>query len=253
MKKLTHEYVYNYYASEEYHMCNIYNSNRNNDELICPVGHKIKMCFSNFKQGKRCIECSKSKKHSHDYIFNYYYNEKYIMHNIYNGNRNNDQLTCPKGHNIKMTFDNFQQGKRCQKCHFNNNFGENHPRWKSERTRKRRTNSLQFDLNKINILKDDPNFNKYLKLHEESNIERTKGNIHHKTEMTVDHIHPRIAFIDNNLDNIYGKKVCQKIVNKRNNLRIISSKNNRSKGGMYNQEEFIKWFENQLILELMNI
>ena len=132
-------------------------------------------------------------------------------------------------------------------------FEKNNPRWNENRTRTVRSKYLSFDLNKIDILKDDPNYEEYLKLNEESNIERTKGNIHHKTKMVVDHIYPRIAFIDSNLDIDYDKKIIKKICNSRDNLRIISKENNTSKGGKYNQEEFIKWFEDQLILELMNI
>ena len=115
-EKHSHEYVYNYYKEHAYTMNSIYKHTKHKDSLICPVGHEIKMRFNNFQQGSRCLTCSGSEKHSHDYVYNYYKEHNYIMNSIYNNSQTKDQLTCPVGHNIKIKFHNFKQGTRCIKC-----------------------------------------------------------------------------------------------------------------------------------------
>lgn len=253
MKKLEHDYVYNYYANENYIMKSIYKHSKHKDKLICPEGHDIEMIFNSFKTGYRCLICSGKKHYSHEFIFNYYSKEKYIMRSIYKNSHNKDNLTCPMGHDIKMSFHTFSSGIRCGKCFHSNNAGDNHYKWKDDRTRKSRTKYLSFDLYHINILKDDPNYKTYIESFDKAKTKRNNGNNWIKVNFTVDHIFPRVAFVDNNFDKIYGEELCKKIANKRNNLRLITEKTNYSKGGKYNQEEFINWFTNELILELMNI
>ena len=117
MKKLTHEKVFEYYKCNNYIMKNIYNGNKNKDQLICPVGHEIEMSFNSFKNNNsRCIICSGSEKHSQEYVYKYYDKEKYILNSIYKGNQYKDKLTCPEGHDIQISFNNFKQSKRCAKC-----------------------------------------------------------------------------------------------------------------------------------------
>ena len=55
-----------------------------------------------------------------------------------------------------------------------------------------------------------------------------------------------MSFIDNNLDEIYDKKIVKDICNLRENLRIILKKDNINKFSKYNQEEFINWFNKKL-------
>jgi hypothetical protein len=236
--KHSHDYIFNYYTSKNYSMKSIYKGNKNKDQLICPVGHEINMKFNSFQRGLRCLICSGKEKLSNEYVENYYKKYNYILNSIYKGNKNKDILTCPQGHNITMKFNTFQQGSRCIKCYKNNNFGENHPNFNPDRTIKSRTKYLSFDLKKINMLNDDPNYNNYLLKKEDYNI---------------DHIFPRVAFIDNNLDNIYSNKIIKELCNFRDNLRIIQKEDNKSKAGKYNQCEFLAWFENKLIIKLMNI
>lgn len=237
-QKLSHDFVSNYYKDNGYTMTSIYTNARTADELICPVGHKIKMSFNNFKDKEnRCLVCSGHEKLSHEFVFNYYKSEGYTLKSIYNGCSNKDDLICPDGHNIKMTLDNFKYGnKRCRVCAYNNLSGEGHYRYNSDRTIESRSRYLSFNIKKYKILKDDPNYTDYL----------TYKSLPDKNVYEIDHIFPRIAFIDNNLDNIYGQTFVQKICNLRENLRIIPKKENGSKAGKYNQEEFMTWFNEKL-------
>lgn len=248
-KKLSHEFVFNEYAKKGYILNSIYDGCVNKDDLICPNNHKIKMTYNNFQSGNECIECVNiNQTFSHEFVSGEYSKKGYTLNSIYNGIHNKDQLTCPEGDDIEITFANFKQGRRCGICFKRNNFGENHHSYNSnDRTRRKRSEQLSFDLRSQEILNDDPNYEQFLLACEESKLKRKlTGNKHIKSDITIDHIFPRIAFIDNDLDNIYGTNTIKKICNLRENLRIISKSNNCSKGGKYIQEEFMSWFNDKI-------
>ena len=247
-EKHTHDSVKIYYKDENYILNSIYKNCMFKDKVTCPEGHDIKMSFNGFKnQNKRCLICSGKEQHSQEYIYNYYKEYNYILNSIYNGCKNKDKVICSEGHNIEIKFDDFKQGHRCKICYFENKRGKNHPNYNKDRTRLRRANSLSFDLKNIEILKDDPLYVEYLVSYNEAKEKRLNGEYHSKSKMVVDHIFPRIAIINNNLDIIYEMNLCQKIINLRENLRIISHEHNGFKGGKYNKEEFMNWFNDKLI------
>jgi len=62
----------------------------------------------------------------------------------------------------------------------------------------------------------------------------------------LDHIFPRKAFIDNDLDIKYNTFIVFWICNCSENLQFIPKDENQIKSGRYNQEEFIQWFNNML-------
>lgn len=235
-RKSPQEYVENYYKEHGYTLDSIYNDNKNYDQLICPNDHKVELRFDSFISGVRCSECYGNKKLTHDFVFNYYKEHGYTLNTIYKNSKNKDELLCPESHKIYIRFNSFKQGCRCSVCYHENNHGSNASNWKGDTTRSSRAKRLSFDLRKINMLNDDPNHNNYLLKKEDYNI---------------DHIFPRVAFIDNNLDNIYSNKIIKEICNSRNNLQIIPKIENSSKAGKYNKDEFINWFENK-IKEYMN-
>jgi hypothetical protein len=102
---------------------------------------------------------------------------------------------------------------------------------KKDRTISYRRRYLLTNKSDINTLKDDPNYETYLI---------------NKIKYSIDHIYPRVAFIDNNLDKEYNSKIVKQICNLRENLRIIPMNENKSKSGKYNQEEFMNWFNNKI-------
>ena len=226
------EFVFNYYKQYNYVLNSIYTGCNNKDNLICPNGHEIKMRFSSFKIGYRCQKCAGLERHSQDYVENYYKENGYILKSIYKNCDNKDKLICPNKHLIYMSFYKFKNiGNRCNTCYRENNFGENHSKWNKDRTRIRRSKYLSFNIKNINVLKDDLNYDSYL---------------NNKEYYSVDHIHPRIAFIDNDFDKLYDKQIIKEICNLRENLRIIPKELNGSKGGKYNQEEFMNWFNSKV-------
>jgi hypothetical protein len=226
----------------------MYTNSHSKDELRCPKGHKVDMLFTNFyNKGCRCLKCSGSEKFDHEFVFNEYAKEGYIMKNIYKNCDTPDELLCPRKHDVQARFSYFRRGDRCRFCKYENIQGENHPKFNPDRTRVRRCAYLSFNLNKIQILRDDPNYDLYLSSYNEAEFQRKlTGNKYIKSIMSVDHILPRVAFIDNNLDEIYDKKVIKKICNLRENLRIIPKEENGTKSGKYNQDEFMKWFMSKI-------
>lgn len=238
-KKLTYEYVYNYFKEQN---CELLETEYINTKLkmkyTCTCGNISEMNFNNFKNNHRCLQCGYSERNlynklNHDDVLNYYNNKGYTMKSIYKNSKYKDNIICPEGHEIKIRFNDFQQGHKCVVCFHSKNTGDNHPNWKNDRTRYTRTSYLSFDLDKSNILTDDINYKDYLL---------------NKQNYNIDHIYPRIAFIDNDFDKIYDKYLIKKICNLRENLRIITCKENRLKSRKYNQEEFIKWFNKNIII-----
>lgn len=238
MKKLSYEYVLDYYNNFGYKLKSNYINALTKDNLICPEGHEIEMRFNNFKRGQRCSYCAGLKNFTYEFVKKYLNKYNYeFLDKIFINTHSKISIKCPNNHIYKVTFDSFKNNNiRCRKCYENNNKGENHSCWKEDRTRKIRAKYLSFNLDKINILNDDPNYELYL----EEKKKETK-NIY-----DIDHIFPRIAFIDNNLDKIYDVKIIKEICNSKDNLRIVNNKENKSKFNRYNQEEFINWFNQKL-------
>lgn len=211
--------------------------------MICTKNnHSFKMMWNKYQQGQRCPICEGSQKKTIEFVKNYF--SKFYwkcISNEYNGVDDLLDVFCPKRHELKITLHHFQSGTRCKYCHYENNTGKNHSRWKEDRTRIGRAMKLVFDLRKYKILLDDPNYNIFLEYRKKIKNKEIQKNIYE-----VDHIFPRIAFIDNDLDNIYEYKLIKKICNLRENLRIIPKKDNKSKSFKYNQQDFLDWFNLKL-------
>ena len=249
--KLDFNWICNYYLNNN---CKLlikeseYKGTNTPMPYICSCGNISKNRFNDFQKGGRCVDCKgrfNNKKFKLNFqrildeckidgtkcnsTLNDYINEKSIL-----------SFTCPK---CNLTYFRSwkyfgQKKRRCPECSIKNRSGKNHYNYKvKNRDRKITSKSLSFDLNKINILKDDPNFENYVQSKEKFN-----KNLIYKNEYSIDHIFPRIAFIDNNLDEIYGVIKIKEICNIRENLRIIHYKENCSKGCKYDQETFLYWF-----------
>jgi len=214
-----------------------YKDNKQKLECLCPEGHLCKISLHDLKSGRRCKICFNIKqrhlyKLSQEYIENQYKNFGYKLISKYIKCGIKDVLICPNGHCIELRYEHFKRGVRCKECYAENNIGENHPNWNKDRTRERRLQSLKFRLNDIDTLSDDPNYQDYL----------INTDLYH-----VDHIFPRVAFIDYNIDKKYGIKFTKKICNSRENLKIITKEENLLKGGKYNQMDFLFFIQRHII------
>jgi hypothetical protein len=63
----------------------------------------------------------------------------------------------------------------------------------------------------------------------------------------IDHIFPRIAFIDNDIDFDYNIIIVKYIANLTENIQIILKEENSNKNGSYTKSDFIKWFNKKLL------
>ena len=206
-------------------------------DLTCIKGHNFFMTFNTFKKGHRCAECKGLKKLSFAYIKSEIEKDgSTLLSTEYKNAQTKLDIQCPNNHIYSLKWNHIKSGHRCHICFTDKHTGKNHSRYNPDRTRRRRSHLLSFNLKNINILSDDPNFNNYLE-------EKTKNT---KNMYDVDHIFPRTAFIDNNLDLIYDIKIIKEICNSRDNLRIINNKENKSKSSKYNQQEFLNWFNQKL-------
>ena len=118
MKKLTYEEVKEYIESFGYELLNEEYMNANTKlKIKCSNGHIFERTFSKFKQTQNCPYCTKTRKWTVEEIREYLNNIGYtLISNEYKNNQTKLDIICSEGHEVKMTFGNIQQGKRCHIC-----------------------------------------------------------------------------------------------------------------------------------------
>lgn len=237
--KLTIQHVKEYGSKYNYTcLSDIYINAITKLDWICPKRHKFQLAWNTFHTGIRCKICSLRERdikqsYNIDYIsdeikkmnlelISDYYKNAYTMLTI----------KCRFGHTFERSWCKQKRFKSCKVCAQINKTGENAYQWNKDRTRSKRSTYLSFPITQISILSDDQYYIDYLNYSKYYNI---------------DHIFPRIAFIDNNLDKIYKPKYIKNICNSRDNLRIITKQENQIKSGKYNQEDFMNWFNNKIL------
>ena len=214
-----------------------YKNNLSKLTFKCIKEHIYTMSWSNFKSGQRCRYCAFNIP-SIEFIKEYSLkNGSICISDEYIKNDKKLKFICLKRNHIYNTTWScfYNKNSRCQMCHIielsYKQQNENHHNWNSDRTRKIRLKYFSFDLKKYRYLSDDENYNDY---------------ILNKSKYNIDHIYPRAAFIDNNLDILYDKRLIKEICNSRDNLRIIPKEININKKDKYNQEEFMSWFQTKI-------
>jgi hypothetical protein len=241
-KRLTIEYIKEF-ALKDGTICNSneYKNSLTHLNFTCPNGHNYDMKFGNFSRGKRCIICWKQRQNKAK-LFSYEYVKEYIesfgyklLSTEYINSQSKLLIQCLEGHIYEVKFSNFKNlNRRCKQCFQKNNVGENHSRFKKDKssyTLKRKVR-IKYSINWIiNNMKDDPNYKDFL---------------NNNKLYSLDHIIPIKAFCDylteNNLNENDEKiNVFREIANHRNNLRLIGREANTSKGGKYNKEVFINY------------
>jgi len=126
-QKFTYNDVKNYIEKEGYQLLSDTYKNCETKLIVrCSKGHEYKVTFDSFKRGSRCPNCSNKKyaekrRHSYNYIKEQFEKECYeLLSDTYVNNKTKLLVRCPKGHEYKVRFDSFNQGKRCPLCCDNN-------------------------------------------------------------------------------------------------------------------------------------
>ena len=118
-KRLTFEYVYNYFHEQG---CELLEKEYKNSKIKmrykCECGNISKIIFPNFKSGNRCAKCSiKKRKLSFRYVYNYFKEQECeLLEKEYKNCETKMKYKCSCGNISKINFLNFKQGKRCKKC-----------------------------------------------------------------------------------------------------------------------------------------
>lgn len=135
VKKHTIEEVKKHANSQDYIvLSDTYINNKTPLEYMCPGGHVFSMKFNDFQQGHRCPickgnECSQRQLYIHDDVKSFIESYGYKLSSKYTRSNQYLDLICPNGHQIKMKWNDFQQGHRCDKCVRISLRGENSPSW----------------------------------------------------------------------------------------------------------------------------
>jgi DNA-directed RNA polymerase subunit RPC12/RpoP len=87
-------------------------------DVICPEGHKWKVCLADFNRGYRCKYCAGNVRLTIEYVREYFENEGYtLVSNAYRNTSYKLDVVCPKGHRWSVSFGNFKNGGvRCPYC-----------------------------------------------------------------------------------------------------------------------------------------
>jgi len=98
-----------------------YINNKQKLEYICSEGHYGRITLNSFLSGGGCRICSQTRRSSEqrlpaELVKKGFANAGYILLDEYEDSKSKVTLLCPKGHRIKMRWNDFQQGHRCPIC-----------------------------------------------------------------------------------------------------------------------------------------
>jgi len=122
-RKLTYKYVRDYFKEQGCELLEKeYINNSTKMRYKCSCGNISEIIFNNFKAGKRCFKCKKSRiveKLSFTYEFIKKFFEKNgceMLDIFYKNARTHINYKCSCGNISKIIFDSFRRGHRCKKC-----------------------------------------------------------------------------------------------------------------------------------------
>ena len=101
-------------------------------EYLCSNGHKHSITWNDWQQGTRCPTCFiNSMKNGIESVRKSFekYNYK-LLTKMYIDSHQKLEYICPKGHKHSMSWNNWQQEKRCPTCANISNYGSGNPNWK---------------------------------------------------------------------------------------------------------------------------
>ena len=120
-RKYTTEIVRVMLAEEGYTLDSEYSIVNGPIDIICPKGHRYTSKLNNWmSKGARCGRCAhdnKPKKYTTEDVRLSLSNAGYVLNDTYKGCKAKMDVTCDKGHDIKVTYDAWlSKGVRCDIC-----------------------------------------------------------------------------------------------------------------------------------------
>lgn len=244
MKKYTYEYVFNYFKEQGCELLEKeYIDSKTKMKYKCSCGTITSMKFSHFNKGHRCNNCGIKNSYlkqcfTYEYVKNYFeYHKCELLENKYINARTKMNYICECGYKSTIVFDKFCNGQRCIKCRNeklsikNSKFiGENTSNWNPNREEVSMKRRIRVNVKYnwiIKNMKDDPLYNDYI-------INKYKYNI--------DHIIPLGIFSKLIVNYNLNPDKIRKIINKRNNLQILTKHENsskRSKGCLFQACQYL--------------
>jgi len=94
-----------------------YKGNKQKMEYICDKGHRNKTTWKELIIGRRCPDCSKKKKKTIEFVRSEFSKENYtLLSKSYENIYQKLKFICTNGHEYEISFDKWQQGRRCKLC-----------------------------------------------------------------------------------------------------------------------------------------
>lgn len=118
-KKKNIEEIRQYMKNFNYELLSTeYKNNHTKLQIRCPDGHEIEMCYSNFRQGKRCPYCSGNTKYTYRDVKAYIESFNYkLLSTEYKNNVTKLKMMCENKHIFEMNYIHFKnRGQRCPLC-----------------------------------------------------------------------------------------------------------------------------------------
>lgn len=102
-------------------LTDVYHTNTQKLDFICPQGHAGSMAWAGFQAGKRCNLCANvirgaKRRRSQADIEAAFEAEGYQLLSQYSGAHEKLDYICPVGHRHSISWTNFQSGNRCAYC-----------------------------------------------------------------------------------------------------------------------------------------
>lgn len=131
-KKLSYLFVKYKFEQEGYMLLeDTYINAHSKMKYRCPEGHVHSMTWINWREEHRCPTCAGQTKPSIEVIKSEFEKEGYrLLSKEYINSKTKLYYICSNRHRDSITWNSWCNGHRCPTCYRNNNFGENHPRWK---------------------------------------------------------------------------------------------------------------------------
>jgi hypothetical protein len=116
--QLTIEFIRAEFKKEDYILLTkIYKNSSQKLNYICSRGHKHSIVWGSWQQGHRCPYCCDNVKPTIEFIRKQFEKEEcQLLTTEYRNNRQKLNYVCSNGHKCNVSWNNWQQGKRCRKC-----------------------------------------------------------------------------------------------------------------------------------------